>query len=725
MPSRATAAPRPAAQPSRREQPAAAGSRPLRTAALAVILLVATLYAVSHMDQGIDTWISLAGGRDVAAHGVRDVDPFSFNSRVSAARDGAPGLGHWLHPNGWINQNWLTHLLLHGVTRAAGLDGLVWWKLANYLLVAAALVAAARLRGASSAAAMAAAAAALAACRAFLSIRAQDVTNLLAAVLLVVLALGRTRGERWYWALPAVFAVWGNAHGGFVFGLALLALAAGLEWVAYLRRRAAAPVTLTLAAAAALAATVVASPYRLANLTHPLVITVSADAPLWRVVREWRPLFDNPLASPVPFSGFALAVAAAGALAWRRARAAGGSRHHASDVALAAAAVALAVASARFVPLACVIGAPLLATGVDAVLAGAAGPAAAARRRRLAILADVALGVAALAAAAALAARAAGTYLGPWPQDATRTGVFDRMTHSHQRPWGPCAFLAANGAAGRLWNFWDEGGFLAACQQPDAVSGAPPLRIFIDGRAQAAYDAAALRGYLDLLNGPGRSAAAGEGTERPADLEALRAWTVRRLRDLDVWIAVIPAGRQRTAFARAAAALPGWQLAYADPEHTVFVDGESAAGRDLLARIDDGSARFPDEATARLTAAFRLLASADPTGQERAVQLARASYLARPTAMAVMCATRAGRAAPARAAAARFCREVAEEFLANRDRHRRAPGYAPRLEAAVAALEQLAGDAKRDGQAEMLRWASSWLPSCRDEQAAVVRRVLW
>jgi hypothetical protein len=209
------------------------------------------------------------------------------------------------------------------------------------------------------------------------------------------------------------------------------------------------------------------------------------------------------------------------------------------------------------------------------------------------------------------------------------------------------------------------------------------------------------------------------------DLDALRTGTARRLRELEVWIAIVPAGRQRTAFARAAAALPGWQLAYADAEHTVFVDGESAGGRSLLTRIAAGEARYPDEATAKLTAGFRLLTSPAAEQQARAVQLARESYRARPTAVAVLCATRAGRAAAARVSAGQFCHEVAEEFVANRDRHRRASGYGQRLEAAVAALEYLASEAKNGGRTEMLRWATSWLTTCRDEQAAVVRRVLW
>jgi hypothetical protein len=718
-------------QPARESQTSPA-HRGARLALLALVLLVAALYAISHMDQGNDTWISLAGGRDVAAHGVRDTEPFSFNSRqVAPPATAAGGWWAWLHPNGWINQNWLTHLLLFAVERAGGLDALVYWKLANYLLVGVTLVAAARVRGASAAAGLIAAAAALATSRDYLSIRAQDVTNLLAALMFLILAGVRVRGARWLWALVPLFAVWANAHGGFVYGLAVLAVAVATESVAALKRgkptvgSLRAPATLAAAAAASLAATVALSPYRLANLTHPLVITVSADAPLWRVVREWRSLFSDPLASPAPFTVFAAATALAWFLAPRRRPAIGSPQLLGGDAAIVPVAFVLAVVSARFVPLACITAAPFLAVWLDrtwAELARSSGPR---RQRSVGIAADVVLVFVAVAAATAFGVRAAATYIRPWPQDATRHGLFDRLTHAHQRPWGACAFLAANGVRGRMWNFWDEGGFLASCQQPDPVTGAPPVAIFIDGRAQAAYDVGALASYLDLLNGPGRSGGLGESGEQVADVEALRAWTAPRLRELGVGVALVPAARQRTAFARAVAGLPGWQVAYADAEHTLFVDDHDAAGRALLARIETGTARFPDDASAKLTAALRLLAVPSSEKALQAVQLASDSYRAEPTSIAVLCAARAGRSPAAREAAGRFCREVAEEFVANRGRHRERSGYAKRLDAALVALEYLAAEARRTGHREMARWTASWLPHCQAEQQRVARQVLW
>jgi hypothetical protein len=718
----------PAASP---ETHAAAPLRGLgRGLAPALILLVATLYAVSHMDQGTDTWISLAGGRDVVAHGVRAADPFSFNSRPGTTA-GSGSLWTWLHPSGWINQNWLTHVVLFGLQRVGGLDALVAWKLLVYLLAAAAMVAAARIGGAGVLPSVAAAAGALVVGRDYLSMRGQDVTNLLAAVLLLVLALARRRDSRWVWALPPLFAIWGNAHGGFVYGLALLAIAcAGAALPAgngSNRRRAGAVKALLLASVAAAGATVVLSPYRFANLTHPLVISVSSDASLWRVVREWRPILTNPLSSPVPFLLFAgitlLAAVTCELGAGRQVK----RPVDAAGTVIVVASFVLAVASARFVSLACITVAPFLAAWLD----GAASVAAdwvslpAERMRALRIASDAGVWLVAVVAGSAFAVRAGRTYSGPWPQDAARTSVFDRMTHSHQRPWGPCSFLAANGVTGRMWNFWDEGGFLANCQQPDAASGSLPVQIFIDGRAQAAYDPEALRSYLDLLNGPGRSGQDGESLAAVTDLGTLRSWTARRLRELDVSLALIPAGSQRTAFARAAASMPGWQLVYIDAEHTLFADTGTTSGRALAERVASGAARYPDEATAKLTAAFGLLPPRTEEDQRRAVELAELSYHAAPSSLAVLCATRAARTPAAGLKALTFCRAVADEFSSNQDRYREQAGYSVRLDAAARALEYVVTVARSTNQADLLRWAGSRLSACSDEQDKIAATVIW
>jgi hypothetical protein len=122
---------------------------------------------------------------------------------------------------------------------------------------------------------------------------------------------------------------------------------------------------------------------------------------------------------------------------------------------------------------------------------------------------------------------------------------------------------------------------------------------------------------------------------------------------------------------------------------------------------------------------MRLLPPRSDGDRARAVELAAASYRARPSSLAVLAATRAAGTGAARADALAFCRTVAEEFTANRDRHRAAHGYGQRLDAAVVALEYVAVEARAAGQEDVGRWATSWLQAGRAEQQEIVRRVLW
>ena len=166
------------------------------------ILAIAVLYAATPMAQALDTWTALACGRHIAAHGVDDADPFSYASRP-------PGGSFWL-PTGWINQNWLTHLLLYLVVKAFGTGGLAVLRVAVYGGVAVALFAAQRLAGVREPLAATVAAMALLLARPTFEIRPQDFTNLLVALELVVLAAWTHRSSRALWLAVPLLAVWSN-----------------------------------------------------------------------------------------------------------------------------------------------------------------------------------------------------------------------------------------------------------------------------------------------------------------------------------------------------------------------------------------------------------------------------------------------------------------------------------------------------------------------------------
>ncbi len=719
--------------PDDRDVPASAGAWPLRLLApLTLLLVIAVVHAASHMDIGVDTWVSLAGGRQVIAHGVTLTDPFSFNSRVpEPPGDGGARLLAWLHPTGWINQNWLTHVFLARLVGSFGFDALAVWKLVNYLLVAALLLVNAQRRRANPVLATLLVAGALLASRQFFEVRAQDVTNLLAAALMLLLTVAALDARRAAWLVLPLFAVWGNVHGGFVWGLIALALFVAASFAAsrlggrLLIVPPATVRTVAIAAGGALAVVVALSPYRLANLTHALVISASADATVWRNVFEWLPLARGTAGERATFVLCAALAVVAVALTARRSPSVRASRSgvRAEEVAdptraldLGSAAIlvltgVMAVKSRRFLPMAYLVGAPLLAQWLtcagERLLRGRPGaaavqPAMAAARaaRRLAVPALWLLGVAVTSGYAAPFAR---SYLDPWPFDERHDSLADRTLLTAGEPWGACQFVTLNRLQGRMWNFWEAGGFWAWCQPADPATGRVAAQIAIDGRAQAAYDVAVYR-WHDLLETGGPVGMRAESTGRQPgeeELAAIRSWVARRLGDDGIWLAHIAQRNADSQLARALLAVPSWQVVYADANHLLLVDIATPQGRDLAAAVDRGTAAFPDEVSGLLTRAYRALYPGAPDGAPRALALARQAWALQPTTRAVGLAARAG-LDPACADGVRaFFDELINDQLARGTQYAQRPGYYERLVGAATAarfLEQTAAT-RRDVEA--------------------------
>jgi hypothetical protein len=693
-------------------------------AAAVALLIVALLHVVVHSNTLPDTWISLAGGRHIAAHGVGDTDPFAFDSRPAASAAlpaDAPGsqrLWAWLHPTGWINQNWLSHLVLHLVTRAGGENTLLAWKAIVYGLVAALLFLASRLYGAGTTISLVVSAAALVVARPFLEIRAQDHTNLVVAGLMVLLRLAATRDRRWWWGVPPLFAVWCNLHGGFVFGFIALLVYLATGWLARdrlgLGRTLATPALRTgvLATACAVAASVVASPYRLANLSHLVEISIGANAAEWRIVQEWAPLWRVAPGDLGPFAALAVAWATALAMVARapygRGRRAGtGSAALPGDpkgsdrldvpaTAVAATAVILALFSHRFLPIASIVLAPQLAGWVEQLVAHrAARRAAAATTARVSLrsgrvapaLAWTLTGVAGTAFTVTLVR----LLFAPWPADEVQTSPLARLAYRHLRPAGACAFLAANHVSGRIWNFWEEGGYLAYCQEPDAATGANPVLVTIDARAQGAYPVTAFRRYLQIRDGgpAGQAALAAGRPLTAAEWREARDWTRGQLAGLGITLADVHEAQRHLTVSLVLGDLPEWQPVYADNEHTLLADTTSAAGTALAQAAAASTIVFPDEFSRCLTGALRLQASSSEADLERLVALARQAYRLRPAPRAVEMTVAALRAASTRGEAIAFLDEVVEDFFAQRERYRRQHGYARRVAAAYTALDLL------------------------------------
>jgi hypothetical protein len=200
----------------------AADSTPARTRLLIVALtvLVAGVALCVDRNRSGDLYLQLFTGRFISEHGFVTHDPF-------------PTIGQG---RPWLNQQWLSELGFYAVARSIGITGLTVLYAALIAAPLAVVLYCIRRKGAAMM--LATTAVYVPGTWAIVHPRAAGFT-LLAFCLLValVLAFWRPAGAamagrvaRWgLIAVPLLFGIWANLHGGFVAGLLLIALAtAGL-----------------------------------------------------------------------------------------------------------------------------------------------------------------------------------------------------------------------------------------------------------------------------------------------------------------------------------------------------------------------------------------------------------------------------------------------------------------------------------------------------------------
>ncbi len=159
-----------------------------------------------------DVFWHLATGRYMWTTGrIPHADPFSWT---------APG-------RAWIAHEWLTEALLYPLYTHGGYPALMLVFAAVITAAFAVSYATARLLGATRPIGVVVVGVAAVASTHTWGVRPQMLSLLLTALTVWILTGARTAGRpRLLWALPPLLALWVNLHGGFIFGLVIIGVAA-------------------------------------------------------------------------------------------------------------------------------------------------------------------------------------------------------------------------------------------------------------------------------------------------------------------------------------------------------------------------------------------------------------------------------------------------------------------------------------------------------------------
>jgi len=193
---------------------------------------------------GIDTWLALVAGREIAQHGLPQTDTLTL----------------WTLGEPWIDQQWLGHLLIYGVTSLGGLRLALLFNVVALVATLVIILALARRLGASPRSTAVGGALYLLASASSTSLRTDTLAHPLFAILLWLVLLDRdVSSRRMLLAIP-LLAVWANLHGSVVLAAGIVVLHGLVKLYPSIRGRRRPPLVSLLPTVAA-PLLVLASPY--------------------------------------------------------------------------------------------------------------------------------------------------------------------------------------------------------------------------------------------------------------------------------------------------------------------------------------------------------------------------------------------------------------------------------------------------------------------------------
>ncbi len=238
---------------------------------VAMLALALFLNVIAHALLGVDSWLTLAAGREVADNGLPHHEVLTT---IPAGRT-------------WTDQQWLAQLAFYGLDRVGGLGLAV---LVHTLLVTAAVAACAvtaRLRGASSRMTLAAAVVCLVVAPWSWQLRAQSVALPLFALTLALVSMDPRLAARRTLLVFPVLVLWANVHGSVTLGALIVSLAAGLTLATRARGTLpASPVWRPTLYLVAPWACLLASPYGTELVDYYRLLLL--DSPVRAYVTEWQ-----------------------------------------------------------------------------------------------------------------------------------------------------------------------------------------------------------------------------------------------------------------------------------------------------------------------------------------------------------------------------------------------------------------------------------------------------
>jgi hypothetical protein len=293
-------------------------------------------------------------------------------------------------------------------------------------------------------------------------------------------------------------------------------------------------------------------------------------------------------------------------------------------------------------------------------------------------------------------------YLDPWPTDDRYNNVFMRMTASHLKPFEVCKFINDNEINGRVFNYWTEGGAVAFGQIPDPENGKIPLKLFMDGRAQAAYDHDIFRLWQNIHAGGSiaRQAMMKDKKITPERMKEVGAWIDEQLQKYDVWVALMPKSQESSTFMRGLIQRANWKTAYLDNTQHLLVNIETPQGKQLIDKILKDEAVFPDAYSKSITTSTAIFENNYRDRTKDLYPMSKAAFKNRPDPSSTLPMIEIAKRIPGlRTMITADLQASVDDFVQHKDDYQKQDGYLLRLSSAEISarfLSQLLPEQKKE-----------------------------
>jgi hypothetical protein len=323
-------------------------------------------------------------------------------------------------------------------------------------------------------------------------------------------------------------------------------------------------------------------------------------------------------------------------------------------------------------------------------------------------------------------------YLDFWPTDTKLNSIFIRMTASNVKPFYVCKFMRDNKMTGKMFNYWTEGGFIAWGQDPDPNTGKTPLQLFMDGRAQAAYEPDIYQRWSGIMSG-GQIAAQLVQSARMrkkkvtvADYKKIGKWVSNELRKYDVWVVMMPTGEFNKPMVKSLEYDNDWQIVFMNNKQKMFVDVKTSQGRELFNGIFSGKTVFPDEFSKKLVLANNaFLVGREDSDREKAFALALEAFELNPSQAVMQVIVACARFPNLKPRVEKFCKSYIHEFEQQKEVVSKQDGYHHRTVAVSIACAYLRQQAVRQQDTELARYYEDKKRDYNKELKTLQQRKRW